>query len=141
MVLWAGHLQLAKEKAEVVSGAPSAGGLWAHCLQVPAISPWYTNCHQQSQSQVQGPLEAEDREEWEGSLATPEALQFQDRSWEDLWVEEEALFRAEPMFSVLFRLRADLSWGNGSSWSRSPAPSHHQPRKCLEIGRVLTATA
>jgi hypothetical protein len=86
-------------------------------------------------------LEAEDREEWEGSLATQEALQFQDRSWEDLWVEEEALFRAEPMFSVLFRLRADLSWGNGSSWRRSPAPSHHQARKYLGLGRVLTATA
>ena len=38
---------------------------------------------------MQGPLEAEDREEREGSLAAPEALQFQDRSWEDLWVEEE----------------------------------------------------
>ena len=35
MGLWAGHLQLTKEKAKVVSGAPSAGGLWASRLWVP----------------------------------------------------------------------------------------------------------
>ena len=67
---------------------------------------------------MQGPLEAEDREEREGSLAIQEALQFQDRSWEDLWVEEEALFQAEPMVSVLFRLRAALCQESGSSWRR-----------------------
>ena len=44
--------------------------------------------------------------EGEGTLATWEALQFQDRSWGELWVEEEAVFRAEPVVSVLFRLRA-----------------------------------
>ena len=44
--------------------------------------------------------------EGEGTLTTREALQFQDRSWGELWVEEEALFRAEPVVSVLFRLRA-----------------------------------
>ena len=49
--------------------------------------------------------------EGEGTLATWEALQFQDRSWGELWVEEEALFRAEPVVSVLFRLRAArLPW-------------------------------
>ena len=61
---------------------------------------------QQSQSLAQGPAEAEDREEGKGTLATREALQFQDRSWGELWVEEEALFQAEPVVSVLFRLRA-----------------------------------
>ena len=61
---------------------------------------------QQSQSLVQGPAEAEYREEGKGTLATREALQFQDRSWGELWVEEEALFQAEPVVSVLFRLRA-----------------------------------
>ena len=35
--LWAGCPQLAKEKAEVVSGASSAGGLWACRLRVPAV--------------------------------------------------------------------------------------------------------
>ena len=61
---------------------------------------------QQSQSLAQGPAEAEDREEGKGTLATREALQFQDRSWGELWVEEEALFQEEPVVSVLFRLRA-----------------------------------
>ena len=37
--LWAGCPQLAKEKAEVGSGALSAGGLWACRLQVPAAGP------------------------------------------------------------------------------------------------------
>jgi hypothetical protein len=37
--LWAGCPQLAKEKAEMVSGASSAGGLWARGLRVPAAGP------------------------------------------------------------------------------------------------------
>ena len=86
-------------------------------------------------------MEAENRTEWEGTLATQEALQFQNRSWGDLWVEEEALFQVEPMVSVLFRLRAAVCQRSGSSWRRSPMPSHHQAKKCAGSGRVLTATA
>ena len=74
---WAGRLQLTKEKAEVVSGAPSAGGLWACQLWVPASGPWSSDCRRQSQSWEQGPSEAEDRAEGK-----------------ELWVEDEALFRA-----------------------------------------------
>jgi hypothetical protein len=42
--LWAGCPQLAKEKAEVVSGASSAGALWACWLWVPAAGPWSSDC-------------------------------------------------------------------------------------------------
>ena len=39
--------------------------------------------------------------EGEGTLATWEALQFQDRSWGELWVEKEAPFWVEPVVSFL----------------------------------------
>ena len=42
--LWAGCPQLAKEKAEVVSGASSAGGLWACWLRVPAAGTRTSDC-------------------------------------------------------------------------------------------------
>lgn len=42
--LWAGYPQLTKEKAEVVSGASSAGGLWACWLRVPAVGPPSSDC-------------------------------------------------------------------------------------------------
>jgi hypothetical protein len=135
--LWAGHLQLAKEKAEVVSWISICWGT----LGSSAPGPPSTDCCQQSQSRAQGPAEAEYREEGEGTLATREALQFQDRSWGELWVEEEALFQEEPVVSVLFRLRPARSPGSLSSWRRSPLPSRHWARKCSGPGRVLTAAA
>ena len=63
---------------------------------------------QQSQSLAQGPAEAEDREEGKGTLATREALQFQDRSWGKLWVEKEAPFRVEPVVSFLLLVESGL---------------------------------
>ena len=63
---------------------------------------------QQSQSLAQGPAEAEDREEGKGTLATREALQFQDRSWGELWVEKEAPFRVEPVVSFLLLVESGL---------------------------------
>ena len=79
--------------------------------------------------------------EGEGTLATWEALQFQDRSWGELWVEEEALFQAETVVSVLFRLGAACSLGEWEQLEEEPhAPFRCQVRKHAGPGRVCTAT-
>jgi hypothetical protein len=106
--LLACHPQLAKEKQKWCQELHLLGdsGLIGSGSQ-----PLDLRLHwQQSQSWEQGLMEAEDREEAEGTLATREALQFQDRSWGggELWVEDEAPIWVEPVVSFLFLTESGL---------------------------------
>ena len=104
--LWAGHPQPVKEKQRWCQELYLLGdsGLVGSGSQLLALRLHW----QQSQSLAQGPAEAEDREEGKGTLATREALQFQDRSWGELWVEKEAPFRVEPVVSFLLLVESGL---------------------------------
>ena len=102
MGLWAGHLQLAKERAKVVSGAQSAEGLWASRLPVPAAGLGPSTAASNPRAGFRD-LQRQ-KIEWRGRGPWPLGSPFNFRI--DLGVQEEALFRAEPVVSVLFRLRA-----------------------------------
>ena len=79
-------------------------------------------------------MEAEDREEGEGTLATQEALQFQDRSWGELWVETEAWFWAVPVVLVLFRLRAVHSHGEWEQLEEDKGLGESTPNSSYLLG-------
>ena len=125
MGLWADHLQLAKEKAKVVSVAPSAEGLWASRLPVPAAGL--------------GPSTA---------ASNPRAG-FRDLQRQKIGQRGRALWpfnfridlQAEPVVSVLFGLRAALLPGEWEQLEEEPCvPSCHRARKGAGSGRVCTVT-
>ena len=82
---------------------------------------------------MQGPAEAEDRARGRGLW--PLGL------GRTCGLKRRLCFGWSLWFQFCSGLGLCARLGSGSSWRRSPVPSHHQARKCAGPGRVLTATA
>ena len=141
MGLWAGHLQLAKEKAKVVSGAPSAGGLWASRLWVPdaGLGPLIAASNPRA-----GFRDLQRQKiEWRGRGPWPLGRLFNFRI--DLGgscgLKRRLCFGQSLWFQFCSGSGLHACLGSGSSWRRSPMHSPHWARKFAGPGRVFTASA
>ena len=141
MGLWAGHLQLSKEKAGVVSGAPSAGGLWASRLWVPdaGLGPLIAASNPRA-----GFRDLQRQKiEWRGRGPWPLGRPFNFRIdlGESCGLKRRLCFGQSLWFQFCSGSGLHACLRSGSSCRRSPAHSLHWARKCAGPGRVLTASA
>ena len=141
MGLWADHLQLAKEKAKVVSVAQSAEGLWASRLPVPAAGLGPSTAASNPRAGFRD-LQRQ-KIEWRGRGPWPLGRPFNFRIdlAETCGLKRRLCFGQSLWFQFCSGSGLHACLRSGSSWRRSPAHSHHWARKCAGPGRVLTASA
>ena len=141
MGLWAGHLQLAKEKAKVVSVAPSAEGLWASRFPVPAAGLGTLTAASNPRAGFRD-LRRQ-KIEWRGRGPWPLGRPFNFRIdlGESCGLKRRLCFGQSLWFQFCSGSGLHACLRSGSSWRRSAAHSHHWARKCAGPGRVLTASA